>query len=311
MKNIVYAIAVILVLAGCTTQQANPPKAQPFVGGIEGVNVAFSADSPPQEVDDGGQFPFDVVVELRNKGEHTIPKEEMTVKIMGVRPEEFGKTESELTKHPDDEVIATIKDPEGFVTEGPPVFVTFSNFNHEEHLVGNKDFIFRVEACYKYQTTAMAQLCVRKNNIDPEKNGVCEPTGDKIIQNSGGPVQVTDFKEFGRAKNKVGFQFTIEHKGTGNIFQKGSDCAVERKYENRIFVKVKTDINSGMTCSGLDEGDATSGYIKLFGVSRIVSCTQEVTSNSDYETPVIVDLTYDYRNDAQTVVLVKHIPEED
>lgn len=314
MKKIIYLFAVmmsVLLLYGCTQQQKTPSKTKPFVGGTEGINVAFSSDSPPTEVDDGGSFPFDVVVELRNKGEYTVPKDKVTVKIVGIQPEEFSKTESDLSKHPDEDVIATKKDPEGAVTEGPPVFVTFSGFNHKEKLVGNKDFTFRAEACYLYQTQAMAQLCVRKNNIDPEEGGVCEVSEDKTVDNSGGPVQVTAFKEFGRAKNKVGFQFTVEHKGKGNLYERNSNCNTERKYEDRIFITVKTQFNSGLKCSGLSEGDDKSGYIKLYGESRIISCTQEVSTDSDYESPVVVQLEHDYRDITQATVLVKHIPEEE
>jgi hypothetical protein len=305
-----FAVIAAVILAGCQGGTNTPSKAQPFIGGTEGINVVFAADSPPAEVDDGGNFPFDVVVELRNKGENTVLKDDVTVKIVGVRPEEFAKTESDLSKHPEEDVIATKKDPEGAVTEGPPVFVTFSDFNHKTALVGNQDFTLRAEACYVYKTTATAQLCVRRNNIDPEKNGLCDVSGDKTVENSGSPIQVTAFKEFGRAKDKVGFQFTIEHQGKGDLFEKKSQCNTERKYEDKIFVKVKSQFGSGLKCSGLTDGDDTSGYIKLYGESRIISCTQQVTTNSDYETSIDIELEYDYRDTTETAVLVKHIPQD-
>jgi len=314
MKKIwLLAIIVCMVLIfGCGTQQnSTTGKTAPFVGGTTGVTVGYSQDSPPSEVDDGGNFPFDVVVELVNKGEFTVPKDKMTVKLVGIRPEEFSKTEAQLTAHPDEDVTATKKDPEGFITEGPPIYVTFSDLNHKEQLVGNKEFPFRAEVCYYYETTATAPLCVRKNNIDPEKNGICEVSSDQTPENSGSPVQVTTFKEFGRAKNKVGFQFTVAHVGTGDIFEKDSTCNTERKYEDQVFVKVETAFNSGLKCSGLSSGDDKSGYVKLFGNSRIVSCTQDVDTTSDYETAVTVKLSYDYRDNTQTTVLVKHIPPEE
>jgi hypothetical protein len=313
MRKAILGILLIAALAiGCTEQsQTTVSKAQPFIGGTTGIVVDFTGDSPPTEVDDGGDFPFDVVVELRNVGEYTVNKEDMEVKIIGIRPEDFSKSEGELTQHPEENVVATRKDPEGDINEGPPVYVTFSDFNHKEKLVGNTEFTFRAEVCYKYQTTATAQLCIRKNNIDPEDDGVCEISEHKTVYNSGAPVTVTEFKEFGRAKKKVGFEFKIQHMNNGNIHEKGSNCNQERKYEDEVYVEVDTKFGGGLKCSGLSDGDDTSGYVKMFGENRIVSCTQEVDTDSDYETDVTIKLTYDYRDDTEATVLVKHIPDDE
>jgi hypothetical protein len=313
-KALLFFVVIAALLVGCTQQSRLPStaKSTPFIGGDTGVNIDFSTDSPPPEVDDGGQFPFDVVIELRNMGEVDVARGDAEVRITGIKPEEFSKSSGELIQHPEEDIVATKKNPDdGSITEGPPVYVTFSGFDHKEKLVGNKDFIFRAEVCYLYKTEAVAQLCVRKNNIDPEKNGVCLVSEDKIIYNSGAPVAVTSFKEFGRAKDKVGFQFAIQHIGKGDIYQKGSNCNTERKYEDRIFVEVKTTFGGGLKCSGLSEGGDTSGYVKLYGDRRIVQCTQQIDSPGDYETPIDITLTYDYRENKQTTIIVKHLPDED
>jgi hypothetical protein len=305
-------LLIVGILFGCTEQQTGVvPKSQPFIGGTTGIVVDFAGDSPPAEVDDGGDFPFDIVVELRNVGEHTVKKDDMEVRILGVRPEDFDKSEEDLTQHPEENVIATRKDPEGDINEAPPVYVTFSDFNHRKPLVGNKDFTFRAEVCYLYETTATAQLCIRKNNIDPEEGGVCEISEHKAVYNSGAPVTVTEFKEFGRARSKVGFEFKIQHMSNGNIHEKNSNCNQERKFEDRVWVEVDTTFDGGLKCSGLNDGDDTSGFVKMYGENRIVSCTQEVDTDSDYETSVDITLTYDYRDDTETTVLVKHIPEDE
>ncbi|MFH1510477.1 MAG: hypothetical protein ABIF10_02200 [Candidatus Woesearchaeota archaeon] len=312
MKKILLATILLSVLLGCTSQNTQTSiKSTPFVGGTTGVTIGFSADSPPVEVDDGGQFPFDVVVELRNMGEHTVRQADAEVIITGIKPEQFSKTEGELKQQPEEDLTSTKKDPEGAITEGPPVFVTFSGFNHKQKLVGNKEFTIRAEVCYLYKTNAMAQLCVRKDNINPEKEGVCEVSEQKTIYGSGAPVQVTSFKEYSRAKNKVGFQFEVTHLGKGDIFEKTSKCNTERRYGDRVFVEVNAHFDSGLKCSGLSEGSDTSGYVKLYGDKRIVSCTQEVNTNSDYETPVDITLTYDYREGTQTPIIIKHLPEEE
>src|SRR3989338_8561937 len=103
MKKYLFAVLVILIiLAGCEEKTAAPARSkEPFVGGKVGLSIDFLEDAPPPEVADGGNFPFDVVVKIDNKGEHTIDKEDVIVKISGILPEDFNKAASDLIKNPD------------------------------------------------------------------------------------------------------------------------------------------------------------------------------------------------------------------
>ena len=71
-----------------------------------------------------------------------------------------------------------------------------------------------------------------------------------------------------------------------------------------MFVSVDTGMD-GLTCTGLD-GGATSGYVTLYGGERIITCTQETETNTDFEKPVNIKLEYDYKEGISTQVLVKH-----
>jgi len=301
-------IVSILLLVGCAEREKLPTKATPFIGGTTGVLIDFMEDSPPPEALDGGDFPFDVVVKLKNDGEYTVPKEDVEVRISGIRAEEFDLSESDLVKNPEEDLIAMEKDAEGNIRESTPVYVEFNGFNHVEELAGNTEFTFRADVCYVYQTKATAQICVRKDNLETEE-GVCEVNEEKTVYNSGAPVQVVSFRETPRAKNKVAFTFEIQHKGNGNIYKKETRCDSARTNEDKVYVKVETNINGNLECSGLREGDATEGFATLYGGKKIITCTQEVNTESDYETPVDITITYDYKDNTETTVLVKHSPE--
>ena len=49
------------------------------MGGSDGVIINFEEAAPPEEVYDGGDFPFGVVVNLKNEGEFDVPKEDIDV----------------------------------------------------------------------------------------------------------------------------------------------------------------------------------------------------------------------------------------
>ncbi len=315
-KYLTLAVTMVFVfaIAGCTSTNQKPTTTAPFIGGTTGLLINFVQDSPPNEVFDGGSFPFAVVVKLENDGEFTIPKNNVRVEITGVRAEEYGLTPHDLIKGPDDDLLGTQKDSEGNVVESPPAFVTFEGFNHKDPISGTfLDATFRASACYLYQTKANAKICVRQNILQPEKGGVCEINEAKKAYNSGGPLQVTSFTEAARAKDKVSFTFKIEQKGNGNVFKKGMWCNQSFTNEDMVFVEVNSGIPR-LKCSGfLGEATETSGYVRLLSGSAqdnaggaTLTCTQDIASPSDYESTIEIKASYDYKESKETQVLVKH-----
>ena len=69
------------------------------------------------------------------------------------------------------------------------------------------------------------------------------------------------------------------------------------------------DLSSGLTCSGLQGGTATSGYITLYeNEKRQVRCTQSNVPGQvgDFEKRVTINLLFDYEQSVSTPLLVKH-----
>jgi len=276
-----------------------------FVGGTNGILINFLQDSPPEEVFDGGDNPFDIVLELENVGEHTVQKDEVQVSISGMDPVEFSLSHADLTKNPDDSLEATRKDSEGNVIDPIPVAVEFREFNHVDDLVTNNIFRIRAEVCYDYQTIAEAKICVKEDNLDTE-DSVCDVNEAKTITNSGAPIHVENFQETPRSRNRIGFTFNVVHKGNGNIFKSSSLCENERKFEDKVHVRVETGL-TGLDCSGLSGSSSNNeGFITMYSGERLVSCTQEASTQTDFVKPVVITLMYGYEENIETTVLVKH-----
>lgn len=310
MKRIILALCIIaslLVFTGCQEESTKSVKSDPFLGGTTGITIEFAEGSPPEEVYDGGDNSFDISLVLENKGEHDVQPEDIVIKISGLYPESFEVSEGDLTKHPEEDVLATEKDSEEGIIEGPPVYVSFDGFNYADELKGNNMFPVRADVCYKYETEAVANLCIRENNIDTTEEGVCEVQGTKKVYNSGAPVQISEFKEVPMSPNKVRFQFYIKHMGTGEIFKKDTTCSKEiNNDEDKVWVEVESEIGSGLRCTGLSEGTDTTGFTRLYSDKKLITCTQEVTTSSDYEMPVNINVVYDYEQDKSADILVKH-----
>ena len=144
---LIFIIGLLLILTGCE-QEDTTSATTPFLGGTTGLLINFLEDAPPQEVYDGGAFPFDIVVKLKNDGESDVLAQDAQVKISGLNPTEFSKQPSELIKNPDEDLIRTYKDAEGNIVEGTITYVSFEGFNYAGRMSGNLQFPIRADVCY-------------------------------------------------------------------------------------------------------------------------------------------------------------------
>ena len=307
-KAIILLMIGLFVLVGCGEETVvTSGKETPFVGGTTGLLIDLLDDSPPVEVTDGGNYPFDVVVKLENAGETLAVIEDVVVELSGVDPTEFGLTSEDMIKNPDEDLEATRKDSEGNKIKGTLTYVTFPGFNYGGSLSGNTPFTFRADVCYKYGTIANAKLCVLADLIDPDENAICKANGKKTIHNSGSPVQVTSFEENVRGTNKVAFTFEIGHRGNGRIYKQDTECSGDlRTDENKVMVSVNTGL-AGLKCSGLTDGTDVEGHVNLFDSKRTITCTQDIDTTADLEKVVKITMDYDYEEDTSTKVIVKHL----
>ncbi len=308
MRNaIVFLTILLVVLAGCAGGKKGETVdlGAPFVGGTSGLIADFI--DYRAEVFDGGRDPFDVVVKLENRGESTVAANRVRVKLSGVNPAEFGKVEEDLSESPTDELFGVSKDPQGVALMGGQATVEFTGLNHFSPIAGASVTLpLRADICYLYSTKAVSKLCVREDILNPDEGGICEINQDKPVFNSGAPVQVASVKEAARGKDKVSITFDIMNAGTGQIFERGSGCdRSTRAKENRVYVIVDSGM-PGLACTGLaTSGTKAEGFVTLFDGKKTVTCTQGVSSRTDFEQQVRIEAVYDYEEYKQTEITVK------
>ncbi len=313
MKRIIVILALLSVLLGYGCNQksdSNQLTESPFIGGTTALVLSFMENAPPEKVFDGGNDPFDISINIKNVGEYTIPTNELMITISGIKAEEFGKTESDFTKKLDVELKGQSKDSTGNIIPGGEEFIDFSELNHRDSVYGMLTLPIIAKACYLYGGTAMAKLCYRKNLRNTE-TGQCEVEGTKQVYNSAHPIQVSEFSEYVKGTDKIGFTFKMMKMGSGEVYKKDlSDCknaAYEDK--NKVYVIVETG-EEGLICRGLREGPSSSeGYATLRNGQAIVSCDQPADVNYDYEKPVYISMEYRYEQAITKDIKILHAGE--
>lgn len=306
------AVLAVLLIAGCDTGSTG--KVNPFLGGTSGVTLEFMPDAPPSEVFDGGDFPFSVVVTLKNGGEWEVPIGKAKLTINGINPVEFGVTDDDMAIIITEPIEESAKDAEGNVIPATLMPIEFAEMVYGGELVGNRLFPLRANLCYEYGTRATSSLCVRANLRDTSSESpVCNVNEDKTVYSSGAPIAVTAFQEAVAGTDKVRFTITITHKGKGQIYKLGSGCnGALFSNRNRIHIAVDSGL-AGLKCTGLSDGTDTEGYVTLSSDAktedRVITCTQPIEAQTDFDQPVNIELTYDYQDHVSTTLLVKHVGE--
>lgn len=314
MKKTILATLFLLILISCSSGGTKKPTAvtldSPFIGGTAGLQ--FSFQDLRKEVFDGNTDPFDVVVKVENKGETLVAKDKLRVKLSGINPAEFGKTESDLVKIGTDDSVENRKSTQGTTLTSQPTFVEFNGLSHKNSIAGATiQYTLRADACYLYRTRAVSKVCVLENILNPTGTRLCEINADKPVHNSGAPVQISNLKESGRAKDKIGFTFDVRNVGGGAIFERGQNCNRDvRANEGKVYVTVSTGL-TGLHCSGLEAiSGGVGGYVTLYDGLKTVSCTQTVSTNTDFEQLVNIEASYDYEQSIQTQITVKSSGEQ-
>lgn len=299
MKNLHFILlGLTLFLVACQTSSSGGTTT-PFVGGIDGVDVTFVTGAPPSEVFDDGEFPFDIIIRLHNKGEEKVEVGE--VRLSGISRNDFGGPGSYTKSIP--EVIESVKkDTQGNKIEGGVTFVEFKGFNFGKTLQGNTQFRLRADVCYKYKTKSSVLVCIQENLLTIDRDEICDVSGSKSISSSGSPIQIESFQQRPAGNDRISFTFVVSHKGSG-LVHSGNLCSNEFADKNKVHLKV-TPSSGSVTCSSL--GGGSEGDVRLDSGKRAIECFLNIGTSSTFETPLTIEANFNYRIHEDTSILVKH-----
>ncbi len=304
--TIAFLVLAMLLLAGC------PPKAEPtvtgkaFVGGNRGLSLNFLAGAPPDSVFTGN--PFSISLQLENVGEYTIENAaDATVEITGINPPDFGTTKQNLIKDSPDPLQGASIDSAGNIVKGISTIVDFENLQYQKAISGTVPFPLIASVCYEYGTRAQSKICVLKDLIGRTTEArFCDPNNQNIpSESSGAPVQIVSMGENAIGSDKVAFTFKIRNAGTGRLHQQNTECATAIPAQDKVWVEIADTGLGELTCSGLKDGTAKTGYVTLFNNEATVRCTQVINNPADFVKVVDINLRYSYKESIQKTLQVK------
>lgn len=340
-------ILFLLAFAVSACKQGSQPTGaptNPFIGGTSGLVINFETDSPPPEVTDQA-FPFKAIVRLANEGETQVLRNDVEVKLVGFSASDFDNvdvptgiaadtvkaSQADLIVAPiGDDLRPKARDADGELLEGSTTFVEIpqTKMLQADSVTGNTEYTFRADVCYKYRTTSQARLCVLADLINIGQNEVCNPNQAKSVFSSSSPVQINNFREAVIGRDKVTFSFDIVHSGNGNIYQMETkpagapncprdDLTNRRVKLDKVNVTVDAGDLNGETSLGcnlenekaLPTTNVLTGSVRLIGGRRTVTCTLDLTGkhSSDFEKIANIYLDFNYDDNKETKVLVKHL----
>lgn len=309
----------LMVVSGCTEGQTTPGQGvhANFVGGTRGIEMSFVANAPPSEVADQGQDQFEVVVNLLNRGEHEVAPEDVFVELEGFSPFTFSITHDDLIQYSEYELMPVYKSQDGSIIYPTDTPVIFSGFNYDEVAPNDEVYSFRANVCYKYETIAVSDLCVKpRYNLDNEDD-LCTVSGLRGVSNSGAPIQVTEIRQVPRGIDRTEISFKLQLKDPdvkGKASRPDSNCdTMSYTNKDKVFVRVSGIIENPSTdtvsCRGLQEGDSSSGYLTISrDQPTAVSCVVYLENRNTRIEPFRINVVYDYTTFIDETVKVIHTP---
>src|SRR3989344_720592 len=269
-----------------------------WIGGTEGLFVSFVPDQPPVSVLSGGNEPFFITVQLENQGEYDIKADEVLTTVYGFDYKAFNiEQESKYLTEP----IIGKKEEADIIIQGDQVQIDYEA-NYMDVLPYQQPFDISVNYCYRYQTRAGIQLCLKQTPRERTKETECIISNTELdFGSSAAPVQISAPSQRPTGKNEISVTFTISNVNAGSIYSsdfiKSGVCMDNRDYANKAYVVV--NFASGdipITCPKLS--NSNSGEVKLIEGKTTITCNIDTTNvqSTAFEKPLSIAIDYAYKD---------------
>lgn len=330
-KRLIFVFLVLLILiSGCKGKKDVKKALEEIRTGTEGITITFLPNTPPDKIHiDRSSTTFDVVLELKNKGAYPQPEDRRAApqgkvflsgfdtKIIKIELTEKDREKSGDLGKMALEGKSTLNPNGGMDLLSFTGTVDFNKLNVEKY-----EPTLLATACYYYETIAGPSVCIDPNpyEITKEKK-VCE-VQDITLSNQGAPIAITKIDEEALA-SRTRFKITIKNVGGGDVMKEGAaknkcdpygGTKVEREDIDKVFLKSVKISDKSLICgpfADTQSGFRTSdgGYVRIINGEGFVICelpnTDYSNKRSAYTTPLLIHLTYGYRNIAEKKIQIK------
>jgi len=292
MKRImtIMVVALLMLSFGCFKTgdgdgKTSSGKAFAFTG-KNGLTASFDADSPPSTnwIND----PIQLKLKLTNRGAKSLSSGDVKARIKGVAATEVFKSTNVESSNEDELPVAELSPTVSEVDLGTITYSPEKMFSAEY-----KPNI-EAEVCFPYTTKVnINNFWVSSKQTDLDKGKISDS------DNSDSPVHISNLKEY-KSTGKVRVEFTVSNVGGGKIV---NECFPTEKSAETVKLNVLEP--SGVTCETL--GGGSSGEVKLETGKKIVRCSVDYSETDNYQTPLVMELDYNYDLELSKTITIKNV----
>jgi hypothetical protein len=308
-----YVLAILLLgvtillsgQQGCQRGGSSDVGTGPFVGGNDGLSIAFLEDAPPLSGNfQGDEIPLEV--ELINNGEKEIVANTAVVNLIGtINGKAFTLSKSGNQKNT--ALIDRIRDSSD-VPDTDFVDLGTATLKDSEPIGPSWSPNIRAQVCYPYTTKVQIDdLCI-PGERDEVGRVECEiDNAENLVDNgdvSGAPVQVTSVVE-SRTGTGIRIRLDIENQGNGEVIAVSNTCddAVNVASGKRDLITVSVP---GFECT-FRGGESSEGVIELRSNKGRLRCSKDVGGTGRaYLDRFTATLTYNYVEETGKTVLIQN-----
>jgi len=278
----------------------------PYVGGNDGLEIAFLDDAPSLSGNFQG-IAIPLEVELTNYGETEIPSGSAVVNLIGtIMGGAFTLSDTDGTVS-NLGIIDKIRDSSD-ISDSDFVNLGTAILKDSEPIGPSWSPNVRSQVCYPYSTSLQIDdLCIPGSRSE---TGVVEceiDSAENLIDRgdvSGAPITVSNLVE-GRTGDGIRVTLDIENTGGGTVITNTCDNAVNVPLENRDLVTV--DVPSGYECLFSDGTSGVTGTVKLRSNKGRLRCTNQIGGTGRaYLDRLVATLTYKYVETTSKAITIEN-----
>lgn len=295
---------LVLILVGCRPQPPEEPGEVAAVtrfvrSGTFGMDMRFVQNLPPPQIYDTADLV--ALLELRNLGSYDLGGNKCYIQFGGFDPAIVrGVNARQLCGDLPGKNVYNIEG--GFGTlefRSSSMLLPRDVDRYKPTMVAT--------ACYEYQTVASPQVCVDPRFFElTSEQKACQVRDFGVGGGQGAPVAVT-FVNVDMVGSRAVFEIDIANMGGGRVVSPRaglSRCPVGLRYDEFDEVRYRVELSGGsmIQCTPRDF------LARLSNNRGKIFCTFDVGNTQAYETPLRIELNYNYMQSVQQPVEIIRTP---
>ena len=301
---VVMFLLFVILIAGCTPKQPENPQDVAAVtryvrSGTLGLDIKFTQNVPPAQIYDTSDLT--ALLEIKNVGTYDLSGNKCFVQLGGFDPTIIRGVNAR-------QACGDLPGKNVYSVDGSFETTEFHSGSITlPHDVDNYKPTLVATACYEYQTIASPQVCVDPHFYElTAQQKSCQVRDFGVSGGQGAPVAVT-YVNVDMVGSKAVFAIDIANVGGGRVVSPRAgiqQCPVGLKYDDFDEVRYRLELSGGR----MIQCTPRNFLVRLTGDRGKVVCTFDVGNSQAYETPLRIQLDYNYMQSLQKPLEIVRTP---